>query len=248
MNLVDALCHLELYSSLEAAHLACAAAAGHGVRSVVCAGTDPRRDEHVPQTPLRVHRAFGIHPQHADRLALAAQLEALTRRLDMVRDVVALGECGLDLRAGQPPLDVQERTFRAQLELARERGLPVILHVVRAQAKALAILEEVTRHGPLPAGGVWHAFAGPAEAVDRALRLGLALSVGALVFNDGARRLRAALPRIPAERLLVETDAPHAALSSLPEHVAALAALRGVSTDEMARTTAAAARAAYRLP
>lgn len=241
--MIDALCHLELYSSLHVAELACAAARAAAVDAVVCAGTDPRLPETVPEGSLPVHRAFGIHPQCASDEDQRAQLAALEARLDSPT-AVALGECGLDARDGQPALDVQERTFRAQLEVVRRRRLPVILHVVRAQPRALAILEE---GGPLPAGGVWHAFAGPSEVVDRGLRLGLSFSVGALVFNPGARRLREALPRIPAERLLVETDAPHCALSSLPETIAALAALRGVSVDELRRTTAAATRAVYRL-
>lgn len=247
MTLIDALCHLELYGSLEAADAACARAAARGVAAVVSAGTDPCLDERVPAGSLAVHRAFGIHPQHADDGARPAQLRALGHKLDQ-GPCVALGECGLDARGGHPPLDVQERTFRAQLQLARERQLPVLLHVVRAHARALDILEEHCGRGPLPAGGVWHAFSGPAEAVDRALRLGLFLSVGALALNPGARRLRGALPKIPSERLLVETDAPHATLDALPDHLEAMAALRGVSVEELARTTSAAARAAYRLP
>lgn len=246
MPLIDALCHIELYSSVEVARLALGAAAAEGIGAIVCAGTNPLVEERVPddaRSVLAVHRAWGIHPHEARDDALPAQLDALASRL-VSGDAVALGECGLDARDGQPPLEVQERAFRAQLELARRLELPVILHVVRAQARALTILEE---DGPLPAGGVWHAFAGPAEVVGRGLRLGLSFSVGALVFNDGARRLRDALPRIPAERLLVETDAPHAALSSLPEIVAALAAVRGVDVAELRRSTEAAARAAYRL-
>lgn len=241
--LVDALCHLELYSSLEVARLAGGAAVAEGVEAVVCAGTNPVFDEVIPETSLVVHRAYGVHPQHANDEALPAQLDALAARLRLP-DVVALGECGFDAREGQPPLDVQERTFRAQLSLARTLRLPVILHLVRAHARALSILEE---DGPLPAGGVWHAFAGPAEAVERGLHLGLSFSVGALVFNESARRLRQALPLVPPERLLVETDAPHAALSSLPEIVTALAALRGVEVEELRRSTGAAARAAYGL-
>jgi TatD DNase family protein len=241
-DFVDALCHLELYSSLEIAAQACLAARGHGVSEIVCAGTDPLTPEAVPASPLVIHRAFGVHPQNAEDEALPAQMVALERRLES--GAVALGECGLDAREGMPPLAVQERAFRAQLAIARRRRLPVILHLVRSHAKALAILEE---EGPLPAGGVWHSFAGPREAVERALSLGLSLSVGALVFQEGARRLREALPHVPPERLLVETDAPHAALSSLPEILEALAAVRGVPVEELARTTAAAARRAYRL-
>lgn len=250
--MIDALCHLELYTSLEVAHLACRAAKAAGVDEIVVAGTEPRAPELLPADTagLVVHRAFGIHPMSVADDALPAQLAALDAKLDDERErAVAVGECGLDLRDGQPPVAAQERAFRAQLAVARRRGLPVILHLVRAHARALEILEEEqARHGALPAGGVWHAFAGPADAVRRGLRLGLSFSVGALVFNEGARRLREALPGIPLDRLLVETDAPHSALSTLPEHLGALAEVRGEDVDVVTAATAANARRAYRLP
>lgn len=236
--MIDALCHLELCDDpARAAELA----ARVGVHALVCAGVDPRTDRVLPALPAhpRVLRAFGIHPQAADADALTAQLAALTARLDEPA-VVALGECGLDLRAGQPPVDAQERALAAQLTLAAARGLPVILHLVRAHTRGLALVEAsgVRR-------GVWHAFAGPREAIAPALALGLSLSVGGLVLNEGARRLRAALPHIPADRLLVETDAPELPTERLPEVIAEVARLRGDDARALAEQCARNARAVY---
>jgi len=242
--LIDCLVHLELgRCDLDAAQSA-------GVTDVVTAGTDPLIDDHIVELvrsrslhpgSIQVRRAFGIHPEQADDDKLAARMAALEQKLP---HAVALGECGLDTREGMPPLEVQERTLRAQLALARKLRIPVLMHIVRAAAKTLTILEE---EGPLPVGGVWHAFAGPKELIDRAVHLGLRLSVGALVMNGAARRLHEALAHIPSDHLVVETDAPDVPLTTLPEIIAAVARERGASVDDVRAQTTANAKSVYRL-
>ncbi|MCC7073001.1 MAG: TatD family hydrolase [Deltaproteobacteria bacterium] len=239
--MIDALCHLELCDDPARA---AAQAARVGVVALICAGVDPRSDRALPPLPAppTLLRAWGIHPQAVDDDALTEQLVALERRLDEPA-VVAIGECGLDRRAGLPPPAAQERALAAQLALAAARGLPVILHLVRAHARGLALVEAsgVRR-------GAWHAFAGPKEAIGPALALGLWLSVGGLVLNGNARRLREAVTHIPPERLLVETDAPDLAPARLPDVVAELARLRGEHAGALAERTAANARALFQLP
>lgn len=236
--MIDALSHLEL---CEDPTRAAAQAARVGVSALVSAGVDPRSDRPLPPMPApELWRAFGIHPQACRADALAEQLAALERRLDEP-GVVALGECGLDARAAMPPLPEQERALRAQLELAARRALPVILHMVHAWPRALALLEESqVRHG------VWHAFAGPKEAIEPALRLGLYLSVGGAILRTNARRPREAARHIPDERLLVETDAPELPPERLVDVLDELALLRGRSPAELAEQTANNARAAFR--
>jgi TatD DNase family protein len=244
----DALSHLPLFATAEDARAYLDQAAGDGVTDAMCAGTEPRRDEwsaHGAQHGVRVHRVFGIHPEHASDDALAAQLRALQTRLD--EGAVAIGECGIDHRDGFPSLKVQARTLSAQLDIARARQLPVILHLVAAWERALDIIEH-TGAAALPAGGIWHAFAGPKEAIARAQACGLAFSIGGLVLNPHARRLREALPFIPPELLVVETDMPHAPPVRLASVVDELARLLGADRADVARRTATNARRIFRIP
>jgi TatD DNase family protein len=236
---IDALVHLE---RCDDPTRAAEQAARVGVSAMLCAGVDPRTDRPLPplQAPPEVWRAFGIHPEAVDDDQLDAQLIALERHLDGA-GVLALGECGLDARPGRPPRQVQERAFTAQLALAAQRELPVVLHLVRAHVRGLALVEESgVRHG------VWHGFSGPREAIAPALRLGLSLSVGGLVLNQGASRLRETVPHIPADRLLVETDAPELPPERLVDVVAEVARLRGERPIDVARRTEHNARAVYR--
>lgn len=243
--MLDALCHLPLFANAEDARAFLAQAAREGVSDVVSAGTDARHEEALPASPAgpRLHRAFGIHPHEASDQARPAQLRALEARLD--EGAVAIGECGLDDRDGEPPLAVQERTLRAQLAIARARRLPVILHIVGTWARALAIIDE---DGPLPAGGIWHAFAGPKEALARAQALGLAFSVGGLVTNVRARRLHTALPLIPPALLVVESDMPHAPPVRLTAVVDEIARRLDHPRDDVAARTEANARRIFRIP
>lgn len=194
----------------------------------------------------RVWRAYGIHPQEApsDERDLEELLALLEQRLD-APDVVAIGECGLDRRPGMPPADAQERALSAQLALARRRGLPVILHCVRAPGRLLELLEET---GPLVAGGLVHGYGGAPDLIPRFAALNLSLSFGHLVGNPKATKARASAKATPPERLLVETDAPERAPAALAEHVRLLAELRGQPVAEIARCTAENARRLFGLP
>ena len=244
--MLDALLHLPLFASTSDARAHLEQAARDGVSDVICGGTDARATEVAPSTASgpRVHRAFGIHPRHASDQALTEQMRALAARLDSGH-AVAIGECGLDGRRGQPPLDVQERTLRAQLAIARERQLPVILHLVGTWSLALALLEE---DGPLPGGGVWHAFAGPKEAIARAQALGLAFSIGGLVLQPRARRLHEALPLIAPTLLLVETDMPHDPATPLAAIVHEVARRLGEAPGDVAQRTRANGQRIFRIP
>ena len=121
--------------------------------------------------------------------------------------MVAVGECGLDFFRNFSPPDAQERAFVAQLELAAECGLPVFLHQRDAHERFTAIL---TEHRKSLTGGVAHCFTGGPAELEAYLELGLYIGVTGWLCDDrrGAA-LRAALPRIPLDRLLLETDAPY---------------------------------------
>lgn len=163
-----------------------------GVRRAVVPGVDAaqwRRAEAMAGEGLSF--AAGVHPCFEGD---AGALDAWVDRLG----AVAIGEVGWDRSR-----EADEALVDAQLELARSRGLPVILHVVGMHGHALERLEE---HGSLR--GVVHAYSGSAELVERYVRLGLSISIGPSVLNERAKKAHAAAAAVPADRLLVETDSP----------------------------------------
>lgn len=236
-----------------------------GVRAAVLAGTEPSQWERAAALcdgRERFH-AVGLHPWFLAGLPeaqLRAALEALPERARTL-GAVAVGECGLDAGAGARavPLSKQREVLRAQLEAARALGLPVVLHVVKAHAEALAELDRT----PLgPAGGLVHAYSGGPELVREWLARGVHLSFGGALTRPGARRAAEALLRVPEERLLLETDAPSQApwgsaedgwaARCEPGHLLytlrAAATLRGESEAALGQRTEANARALFRLP
>jgi TatD DNase family protein len=150
--------------------------------------------------------ALGVHPwSDVDASTLDRCLRDLRRRSPDV-----IGEIGLDALHARDA-DVrqrQRRSFRAQLDLARELERPVVLHCVRAYPEMLAILR---RDGLPRAGGIVHAWSGPADAIEGALALGLYVAFGPLILRDRARKARASVRRVPLDRLLLETDCPNMA-------------------------------------
>jgi len=173
--------------------------------------------------------------------------------------VVAVGECGLDYFRDLSPREAQRATFAAQLEMAVEAGKPVFLHQRDAHADFVAILREF--EGQL-CGGVAHCFTGDAAQLEDYLALGLSIGITGWVCDErrGAH-LREVVPRIPAERLMVETDAPYLLprdLEPMPKsrrnepkylvHVArAVAAIRQESYETLAASTTRAAVQFFRL-
>jgi TatD DNase family protein len=256
--LLDAHNHLDRCLAVDQT-LARARAAG--VRAQVLAGVDPAgwAAQAALAGQLDLWATFGVHPWTAaaardpDVGALLAHLE---RALDGALGVapVGLGELGLD-RSRQVAADSlprQERLFRAQLALARERDLPVVLHVVRAHDRALAILR---RDGLPAAGGMVHSASTPPEQVGAWLALGLHLSFAGGVTRH--EKARGAAARVPLDRLLAETDAPDQAPAGrdgpnepawLGDVVRALAEVHGRSPEELAAITEANARRLFRLP
>jgi TatD DNase family protein len=190
--------------------------------------------------------AVGVHPHHAHLFAAdpGASAALVERRLDALPEARAVGEIGLDYHYDFSPRDVQHAVFRAQLQLARRRGLPVVIHTREAEADTLRLIAE---EGGGEVKGVFHCFSGDSDAAKRALATGFHVSVPGIVTFPKAGSLREATRAVPGDRLLIETDSPylapipHRGKRNEPAYVARvlelLAAERGVSVQEMGETT-----------
>ncbi len=149
-----------------------------------------------------VYLAVGVHPSESGKVPLS-ELDALRSHARHAR-VVAIGETGLDFYRDHAPREAQERWFRAQLALADEVGLPVVIHQRSALDDVLAILEEVHPQ----AGGVLHCFDQDAATAQRARALGFKLGLGG-VLTYGHEALDEAVRTAPEDMLVLETDAPY---------------------------------------
>ncbi len=218
----DSHCHLDFPELAEALDEHLRVARGRGVEGWHVPGCGPSQWGRLASVRdiEGVSVGVGIHPWWADEVgweepddprAQAGALDEAMQRLAAElqdRRAVALGECGLDrpkALQGGPSRERQRVVFEAQLALARELALPVVLHVVGEHGAALEILD---RAGELPRGGVVHGYSGSAELVERYVAHGLSIGFGARLTGAGARRARESLQRVPRERLLLETDAP----------------------------------------
>lgn len=228
-----------------------AAAGLAGVRRQVVTGADVASSRAAADLSLRhpaqLWSTAGVHPHHAG--TFDAEHRRLLRELLARPEVVAVGECGLDYFRDFSPRPRQRSAFVAQLEIAAEIGKPVFLHQRDSHADFKAILEEF--RGRL-VGGVAHCFTGDAAQLDDYLSLGLCIGVTGWVCDE--RRggvLREAVPHIPADRLMLETDAPYLLPRDLkprpksrrnePKHlghiVRAVARLRGEPWERLAETS-----------
>ena len=222
-----------------------------GVARVVCVGTDAEESakaiDVARRHPGRVWATVGVHPHDA-----VQGVEGILALLDAPQ-VVAVGECGLDYHYDHSPRPVQREVFAAQVALAHERGLALVVHTREAWDDTFAIL---TAEG-VPERTVLHCFSGgPAEA-GRALDLGAHISFSGILTFKSADDVRAAAALAPLERVLVETDAPyltpvpHRGRPNHPRHVplvgAALAAAKGVPEATVEEETWATTEAVFRL-
>jgi TatD DNase family protein len=248
-DLVDSHAHLDdsAYDSDRAAVLARAAEAG--VTRLVSVGTDLlscHRTLAVSEEYPGVYAAVGVHPHAATQLdaEALAELRALAGR----PKVVAIGEIGLDFYRDLSPRDAQREAFRAQLALARELALPVIVHDREAHTEVLATLRAWAADYP-GARGVLHCFSGDEALARSAIALGFYISFAGPLTYANAARLPQLATSLPLEWLLVETDCPYLPPTPLrgkrnePANVALvaekLAALRGLTLAEVAEATTA---------
>ncbi len=256
--LIDTHCHLdyldipEIVGSIPGALQRGRAA---GVSAIVVPTVSPANVERVVALADRepeVYFALGIHPMYVQELNDSALTE-IENALDRYRHhpkLVAVGEIGLDHYVPGLDRDRMHRFFIAQCTMAKDRGLPVILHVRKAQDQVLAGLRRcrVTQ-------GIAHAFNGSHVQAKAFIDHGLVLGMGGAMTFTRALQIRRLAAELPLEALVLETDSPDIAPSWKPKgelnepaelsRIAdCLAALRGMSVDHVIRATAANARRA----
>lgn len=204
--IIDSHAHLDepVFDRDRAAVVAAAAAAG--VVAVVNIGYRPARWETTRRLcddqPL-VAAALGLHPAHADEWS--PTVERHLRMALAATPAVAIGEIGLDFFRPGPTPAQQERALAAQLDLAIELDLPVVVHQRAAEAELVAALGD----RPLPSRLVFHSFEGTARLAAFAVERGIALGLGGLALKPSAAELRRVLASIPTEQILLETDSPY---------------------------------------
>ena len=244
--LIDSHCHLDFpeLTNDESGVLARARAAGIG--GMLTIGTRLDQFEQVRAIAERhdnVWCSVGVHPHEAKEEGQRTpdRLIEATRHAK----VVGIGETGLDFYYEHSPREEQAESFRAHIAASRETGLPLIVHTRNADAETGDILEEEHRKGTFP--GLIHCFSSGRAVADRALALGLYISISGIVTFKAAEDLRAIVRDLPLDRLLVETDAPY--LAPVPKrgktnepafvtHTAAkVAELKGVSLAELEAAT-----------
>lgn len=233
-------------------------AAAAGVASILAVGTTAASSRNcltVAQQYPGIWSSAGIHPNHAAE-AQPGDWDEIERLASEPR-VVALGETGLDLYWKDTPLAVQQDYFDRHIRLSQAIGKPLVIHQRESAVEILTMLREARQRKPLT--GVMHSFTGAIDQAREFLALGLYISFAGMVTFKKSDDLRAVAAAIPADRILVETDAPY--LSPEPfrgrrpneparvVHTAAFVAqVRGVSLAELARQTTANARALLGLP
>jgi TatD DNase family protein len=248
---IDSHCHIageEFIADLDAV-VERARAAGVSRALVILAAEDDAeiaRAGTVLQAWPECRFAVGVHPHHANVFAANPQQAAATvaARLDALPAARAIGEIGLDYHYDFSPRDIQHAVFRAQIQLALSRDLPIVIHTREAEDDTLRILQE---EGQGRLRGVFHCFTGDTAAAERALATGFMLSIPGVATFPKAETLRQAAAVAPADRLLVETDSPylapipHRGKRNEPAYVARvveqLAAVRAVSVEAIGDAT-----------
>jgi TatD DNase family protein len=189
-----------------------------------------------------IYTAVGWHPQDAKDLE-AGDLDWIAE-LTQHKKVVAIGEIGLDYYWDTSPKEIQQEVFRRQIRLAKQLQLPIIIHNREANQDIMDILQE---EKAAEVGGIMHCFSGSVEMAQACLAMNFHISFGGPVTFKNAKKPKEVAQAIPLDRLLIETDCPYLTPepyrgkrneSGYVKYVAeAIADLRGISREELARIT-----------
>lgn len=216
-----------------------------GVDLLMCVGADMESSKRAIALAEQydfIYAAVGVHPHDTETMT-EADIDTLRVWVGHEK-VKAIGEIGLDYYYDNSPRDIQKKWFARQMQLAREVGLPVIIHDRDAHGDCMEILR---REGVDVTGGVFHCFSGSVEMAREALKLGMYISfAGPVTFKNAVKAAEAAR-EVPIERIFVETDSPY--LSPVPHRgerndpgkvrfiAQKIAEIKGIEYAEVARIT-----------
>lgn len=247
--LIDSHCHLDFPVFANSRERVITRAQKAGVGSIVVPGITAEYWQRCldlcanRQAEVSLYPALGMHPcfmaQHEE-----GDIDKLAALVELHRpELVAIGEIGLDFQIEDFDAEAQTALLVAQLKIAKEAGLPVLLHVRKAHDQMLKQLRRLD----LPRAGIVHAFSGSAQQAEEYLKLGFKLGFGGAISYTRATKLRRLATELPLSAIALETDAPDMALSEWrnepnePGRVAnvagIIAELRGISAAEVAETT-----------
>jgi TatD DNase family protein len=248
MTLIDSHCHLDFPDFAGDLDQVVARARSAGVERMITIGTQITKAARVVEIAERYDDVFftvGTHPHEAAREG-AADFAAL-RRIAGHPKCVGIGETGLDYHYNYAPRDVAKRVFRGHIALARELGLPLVIHARDADDDIAEILTDEMGQGRFSA--LLHCFTSSRELAETALALGLSISFSGVVTFKRSEGLRAIARDVPLDRILVETDAPylaptpHRGRRNEPAFVVATASVvaeaRGLAPEALAAATRA---------
>lgn len=249
--LIDSHAHLDTtsYDSDREEVISRALAAGVGLMLEI-AGSDVGKGSLEPGIALAekypfIFAAVGLHPHEAS--IFNNELESRLAELAKHPKVIGWGEIGLDYYYDNSPREIQRNVFRRQIELAKETGLPVIIHTRDAEDDTIAILREYFSSGTSYDTGIIHCFTGTQRLADAALELGFLISFSGVLTFKTADELRSVAVSVPRNKLLVETDCPF--LSPVPyrgkrnepsyvvETAKVLAGIQNLDFDDLAAVT-----------
>ncbi len=244
--LIDSHCHLEYKGLVEDQAGVLSRARAAGVGGFLNISTRQREWDQVISTAMRepdIWASVGIHPHEADDHADLG--EAVLLAATEHPRVIAIGETGLDYYYDHSDRATQRALFRTHIAVARQTGLPLIIHTRDAEDDTAAIIADEMAQGAFPA--LIHCFTASAEFGRKMLELGLTISISGIVTFKNAKDLQEVAASLPEDRILVETDAPflapvpHRGRPCEPAFVADtarfVAQLRGVAPESLAEST-----------
>ena len=220
----------------------------HGIEKLVnvCASIDGLQDtvKLIEKYPF-IYGAVGVHPDDAEQMTEETLAEI--RRISHMDKMIAIGEIGLDYYWHKEKEEhlLQQKVFRQQMDIAREKKLPFMIHSRDAAEDTLNIVKEYMKDGMY--GGIIHCFSYSKEIAREYLNMGLYLGIGGVITFKNSRKLKEVVEYAPLNQILLETDCPYMAPvpnrgkrnSSLylPEVVKTIAELKGVSCEEVVAVT-----------
>mgnify|MGYP002732545138 FL=1 len=243
--LFDTHCHVNdgAYAEDRPAVFDRAAAAGVGL--MICPATDMETSAQglaMAKEHDGLYAAVGIHPEEAAK-AKDGDLDQLRQWLTEEKEVVAVGEVGLDYHWPELSREIQKKVFIDQVKLAVELDVPIIIHDREAHGDTLDILRQYGKG----IRGVFHCYSGSLEMTDELLRMGFYFGFDGPLTYPNSKRAKRVASHLPLERMLIETDCPyltpqaHRGQRNEPAYVRyvaeELAALRGLDVEEVARIT-----------